>query len=121
MFHYDKLLINQRIEYSYYCDHWLYTNPREPVNWRYYKFPSTFVGPYPVARAIEYLYSTSPQHKNLIGDNTLYISKEYNHEIVDSLIQAERLRFRQKHGVEDSTTLFYALPGTNQNFWKCYR
>lgn len=114
MMHYDKLLINQRFEFSTYVDHWLYTVPKDPMNWRYYKFPSTYVGIWSVARAIEYLYKSSPKHQHLVSDNTLLISGEFNYMIMETLIQNERQKFRQQNNIEESVNLFYTLPGNSK-------
>jgi len=111
LFHYDRQIFNQRIEFSAYVDYWLHTNPRPPVNWRYYKFPSTYVGNWCVARALAYLYKTNPKTENLASENTLYVSKDYNHEIVENLIAAERVRFRKKFNIDEGATVFYTLPG----------
>jgi hypothetical protein len=111
LFHYDRQIFNQRIEFSAYVDYWLHTNPREPVNWRYYKFPSTYVGNWSVARALAYLYKTNPKTENLASENTLYVSKDYNHEVVENLVAAERVRFRKKFNIDEGATVFYTLPG----------
>lgn len=52
---YTNLIINQRHEFTDFQDHILYTCPKEPVNWKYFKFPSTFVGVDGVNRAYKYI------------------------------------------------------------------
>jgi ABC-type oligopeptide transport system substrate-binding subunit len=111
MIHYDNLIINQRVEFEAYCDYWLYSLPKEPVNWAYYKFPSTYVGNYAAGRALEYLYKASPHARHLAQKNTILINKEYNTAILDSLLEEERTRFRQKNGISEDATVFYGLPG----------
>lgn len=44
MLYYDKLNIHQKYEFKEYLDHFLYTLPVDPINWRNYKFPGTHVG-----------------------------------------------------------------------------
>jgi len=112
MMHFDKLIINQRFEFSTYVDHWFYTVPKPTINWRYYTFPSTYVGIWSVARAIEYLYKKSPKHQHLVSDKTLLISGEFNYMIMETLLQNERQAFRKQHSIDEGVTLFYGLPGT---------
>jgi len=112
--HYDNLIINQRQEFEEFCDYWLYTVPREPINWAGYKFPSTYVGSYGASRAVQYLYRSSPRTRHLVDENSVLICKEYNAAIIDSLIEEERARFRQAHNLSEETTLFYTLPGNTE-------
>jgi lipid A disaccharide synthetase len=114
LIHYDNLIINQRQEFEEFCDYWLYTVPREPINWAGYKFPSTYVGSYGASRAVQYLYRSSPRTKHLVDENSVMICKEYNAAIIDSLIEEERARFRQANGLSEETTLFYTLPGNTE-------
>lgn len=111
MIHYDNLIINQRVEFEEYCDYWLYSVPKEPVNWGYYKFPSTYVGSYAAGDALAYLYKASTNARHLVDKNTILISKEYNTPIMDSLLEEERARFRSKNGIDEGATVFYGLPG----------
>jgi len=39
------------------------------------------------------------------------ISKKYNTEVLDTLLEEERLRFREKNGISNEATVFYGLPG----------
>ena len=114
MMHYDKLVINQAFQYQEYLDHIFYTIPLQPQNWQNFTFPSTYVGSWSAAKAIEYLYSTSSKHKNLIKDNTILISKEYNSQILEELITEERIRFRETQKIGDSTNVFYICPGNKR-------
>lgn len=57
-------------------DHCVHTNPREAVNWQYYQFPGVFRGDQGLYNAYKYLYSTSPNHKNLAANNKIYISEK---------------------------------------------
>jgi len=112
--HYDGLIINQRQEFEEFCDYWLYTVPREPVNWGNYKFPSTYIGSYAAGRALEYLFRSSTSTRHLVEENTILINKEYHNTIVDSLVEEERARFRQTNGLSEETTVFYTLPGNTE-------
>ena len=110
--HFDKLVVNQAFNYQEYLDHIFYTIPIEPVNWQNFKFPSTYVGSWTAARAIEYLYNTSSKHKNLIkDDNTILISREYNSQILEELITEERIKFREAQKIGDTINVFYVCPG----------
>merc|ERR1719378_1131444 len=44
MFYLDKMIYNASHDQEGFCDHQFYTIPKEPVNWQYYRFPSTFIG-----------------------------------------------------------------------------
>lgn len=114
MIHYDNLIINQRVEFQDFCDYWLYSLPKDPINWGYYKFPSTYVGNYAAGDAIRYLYSQSAHAKHLLDKETILISKEYNSSILDSLLEEERARFRQKNNLDEGATVFYGLPGNTE-------
>jgi len=114
LIHYGNLIINQRQEFEDFCDYWLYTVPKEPVNWFYYKFPSTYVGSFGAGRAIEYLYRASEKTKHLVDENSIMISKKYNTEIMDTLLEEERLRFRENNGLSNEATVFYGLPGNTE-------
>ena len=111
LIHYDHLIINERKEFEEFCDYWLYTVPKESVNWFYYKFPSSYVGSFGAGRAYEYLYKSSDKTKNLVDENSIMISKKYNTEVLDTLLEEERLRFREKNGISNEATVFYGLPG----------
>lgn len=112
--HYDQLIINQRQEFEAYCDYWLYTVPKDPVNWFYYKFPSTYVGSFGAGRALEYLYRASEKTRRLVSESGVLISKKYNTEVTDTVLEEERLRFREKNSISNDATVFYGLPGNTE-------
>lgn len=114
-FHSDKLVINQTKDTEDFLDHFFYSIPREPLNWQYYKFPSTAVGVDGVYRAFRYLYSQSPEFQSCINsDNTILLSRKHNREIMETLIEQERLRFRAKHKIPETQTLIFCAPGNRE-------
>jgi len=111
MLHYDKLVINQKLRYTDYLDHLFYTIPLEPENWQYYKFPSTFVGNWAVGRSLEWLYRNSDKYKNMVKDDSILVSKEFNSQIIEELVSNQRVKFREASKLDDSVNVFYACPG----------
>lgn len=121
-FHSDKLVINQTKDTEDFLDHFFYSIPREPLNWQYYKFPSTAVGVDGVYRAFRYLYSQSPEFQSCINsDNTILLSRKHNREIMETLIEQERLRFRAKHKIPETQTLIFCAPGSKNIFFFLFR
>lgn len=105
------MIIDQRVNFKWYQDHILYTLPREPVNYCYFKFPSTYIGVEGVGRAYKFLYETSEKYKGFVKENSILISHRNHREIMEELIINERSRFRKKHGIDDSATVFFLGPG----------
>eukprot|EP01017_Pseudomicrothorax_dubius_P040117 TRINITY_DN6235_c0_g1_i1.p1 TRINITY_DN6235_c0_g1~~TRINITY_DN6235_c0_g1_i1.p1 ORF type:complete len:520 (-),score=148.07 TRINITY_DN6235_c0_g1_i1:513-2072(-) len=111
MFYYDRLVIHQKKAYEDYLDHFLYTIPREPINWEYYKFPSTYVGSYAAGRVVDYLYRNSEKLRPFAQDNKIYIAKESHAQVIENLVNQERSRFREKRGIHETATVIYANLG----------
>lgn len=109
--YYDSLVMNMNRSTQEWLDHMFYTVPRDPVNWQKFKFPSTYVGKWPAQKALAYLYRTSPEYEKLVKENTIFLNEEYNQEIVEGLVHEEGLRFRKKHQLSDTATVFFTLPG----------
>lgn len=107
----NNMLIDQRHEFKAFQDHIIYTLPKEPVNWNYFKFPSTFVGVEGVANAYAFLYRTSTKYQSLVKKNSIFISHQYHKDIMEELISKERIRFREKHEINESATVFFVSPG----------
>lgn len=95
-------------------DHVVYNCPLKSMNWQYYHFPSTFRGSQGLFNAYKYLYSTSESHRLLANDNKIYLSEKHNQLLMEDLISQERSKFRQKHGLDESTTVFFLSPGSNE-------
>jgi len=109
--YYDSLVMNMNRSTQEWLDHMFYTVPREPVNWQKFKFPSTYVGKWVAARALAYLYRNSPDYQNFLKENTFYLNETYNQEIVEGLITEEGRKFRSKHQLADTATIFFTMPG----------
>jgi lipid A disaccharide synthetase len=107
----NNMLIDQRNEYRQFQDHILYSLPIEPVNWRYFKFPSTFVGVEGIAKAYRFLYQTSQKYQGFAKENSILISHQYHKDIMEELIEKEKVKFREKNGISESATVFYLAPG----------
>ena len=111
----NSMLIDQRHEFKEFQDHILYSLPIDPVNWRYFKFPSTFVGVEGIAKAYRFLYQTSQKYKGFAKENSILISHQYHKDIMEELIAKERVRFREKNGIGEAATVFFLAPG--KIFW----
>ncbi len=107
------MMIEQLHKFKDYQDHILYTLPKEPVNWKYFKFPSTYIGVEGVAKAYKFLYQTSEKYQGFAKENSILISHQYHKDIMEELIAKERMRFREKNGISESATVFFIGPGEN--------
>ena len=54
-----------------------------------------------VFKAVLYLYKTHPELEKYISDNSLFISKEYHQEIIENLINDQRAKLREAHGITE--------------------
>lgn len=107
----NNMIIDQRHAFKSFQDHILYTLPREPVNWQYFKFPSTYIGVEGVAKAYKFLYGTSEKYQGYVKENSILISHRFHRDIAEQLISQERARFREKHAINESATVFFLGPG----------
>ena len=107
----NNMLIDQRNQFKEYQDHILYTLPKEPVNWKYFKFPSTYIGVEGIAKAYRFLYQTSEKYLGYVKENSILISHRFHKDIMEELIAKERVRFREKNGISESATVFFIAPG----------
>jgi lipid A disaccharide synthetase len=110
-FHYDKMHIHQKKEYEWYLDHFFYTLPIPAVNWEQYTFPSTYIGSNTVNSFYRFLYSRSAKFKDLVKENTIFISKEFNSRLIEGLVNEERSRFRDSFKIPDTNTVIYVHLG----------
>lgn len=100
----DKTVINQENSFKDYVDHYLYSLPMEPVNWQYFKFPSTFVGNQGAYQALHWL-SASP---------TLFLAKEYHMETAEEKVQHVRRTFRDNQNISEEQTLVFVGAGNTK-------
>lgn len=113
MVYYDRFVHHQQQQHELYLDHVLYTIPKEPVNWQYYKFPSTFVGSQGIYDAYKFLYQSSPRHANLADENGIWVNLEFNNLLMENLITENRSNFRKVHNIGETVTLMFASPGSD--------
>lgn len=112
--HFNNLLqLFSQTEKEQWLDHLFYTNPRPAVNPQNYKFPSTFIGNQGLYNAVRYLYSSSSRHSQLVDDRGLWLDPTYHPLILENLTLEEGLRFRQKHKIDETATVFFASPGSS--------
>lgn len=109
---YDSLIINQIRVSQKYLDHVFYTTPKAAVNWRYYTFPSTYVGKFGAAKALAHLYKNSSEHKHLLKEHTLLVSELNNQQVIEHLLKEESQRFRSANDLSDTATVIFTMPGT---------
>jgi hypothetical protein len=74
----EKFIHNQRSEFKIYLDHFFYTVPKMPVNWREYIFPSTNIGQEGVYQVYKYLYSKDNTFQKFVKEDSIYLSQD-NH------------------------------------------
>jgi len=118
VFFFNNLNVSWVIEDEAWMDHCVHTNPMQnvnfPMNFGYYHFPGVFRGDQGLFNAYKYLYSTSPNHKNLAANNKIYLSEKHNSLLMEELIHAERERFRTQYQIDQTTTLFFVSPGSQE-------
>jgi hypothetical protein len=108
----ERFSHNQRSEFKTYLDHFLYTVPTKPVNWRYFTFPSTSVGQEGVYQAYRYLYEKNEYYKSYyLKPDSIQISAENHQEVIDALVSEQRSVFREKHGLTEDHQVFFLAPG----------
>ena len=108
---YDSLIIHQLRWHQQFLDHLFYTTPLDAANWRDYVFPSTYIGKWGAARTLAYLYRNSDEYKQLVRDDSLYISEMFNQQVIENLIGEESHKYRNKHNINDTATIIFAMPG----------
>lgn len=113
MVYYDKFVHQLVKEHERVFDHMLYTIPKEPVNWQYYKFPSTFIGSQGIYDAYSYLYQSSERHAQLVDQSGIWINMEFNNLLMENLIAENRTRFRREHQIDETVTMMFASPGSD--------
>lgn len=113
MIHFDRFIHQNQTEHKKYLDHILYTIPKEPVNWQYFKFPSTYVGSQGVYDAYSWLYRTSSKHTGLVDDNGIWLNLEFNSLLMENLIAEQRTIFRKAHNIGETQTVMFASPGSD--------
>jgi hypothetical protein len=77
----------------------------QPVNWQYFKFPSSFVGKEGAYQAIKYLTG---------GHNNLMLPKEYHMEVIETKVQQIKTLFRQEHNIKEEETLVFIGAGNTK-------
>lgn len=110
-FHLGRSHSMLRHEFKDYLDHHFSVIPRPAVNYQYFQFPNTVVGSEGIGRAWQYLYQASPKFKSFAGENHIFLSQEFNKDIIESLVAEERQRFRRKNNITETRTVILLAPG----------
>ena len=111
----EKYHHNQRHEFKVYLDHFLYTVPKEPVNWRYFTFPSTNVGQQGVYEAYRFLYQDNEFFRNWVSEDSIHVSDNNHQEIVEQLVQQQRNKLREQNQLTEDHQVFFLAPGNAGN------
>jgi hypothetical protein len=61
------------------------------------------------------LYSKSDETKNLVQDDSLYVSRRYFASQTEKIISKVKKEFREKHGIDEDGTLIFLAPGNDEN------
>ncbi len=76
-----------------------------------FQFPGEYCGQYGVYEAVRHLMSRSAEHKHLLKDDSMYISRNHFASEMEKIIGKERSVWRAEKGIpEDATVVFFA-PG----------
>ena len=114
MFYYDKLMYGQNVEHEYYLDHYFYTTPFRPANRQRYTAPSTFTGIQAIYDVYEFLYKQNDKYKGYVDQKGIFLNQEFNSIVMEELILQSRAQWREKHNVQESATLFFVSPGSDE-------
>ena len=76
----------QRHEFKIYLDHFLYTVPKQPVNWKNFVFPSTCVGQQGVYDAYRFLAQRNEFFSNWVQEDSISLGEQGHQEIMEQLI-----------------------------------
>jgi hypothetical protein len=118
VFYFNNLNVTSRIEDEHFMDHCVHTCPYNPTNWNYYQFPSIFRGEQGLFNAYKYLYVTSENHRGLVNNNRIYLFEKDAQSEIEELVFSERMNWRKNNAVEDSTTVFFVSPGSEDSEMK---
>jgi len=112
--HLGRFINRYKVEHTNIIDHVLYTIPIEPSNWNKFKMPSTYIGQDSFYRAYKFLISRSPEGKELLEeDGSIWMHRTHFYSELEPFIAAERARFRAKHNINETETVFLFSPGSN--------
>jgi len=115
MMFFNQMNVNYIMEDEKFMDHVFYSCPLQVPNWKYYTFPSTFMGSQGLYDVYKYLYQNSERHKGLVSGNKIYLNEENNQLLMEELIFQERTKFRKANGIDESTTVFFISPGNEES------
>jgi len=118
VFFFNNLNVQYPIEDEHFMDHCVHTSPYNPGNWQYYQFPSIYRGQQGLFNAYKYLYGTSENHRGLVNNNRIYLFEENPQAEIEELVFQERINWRKNNGVEDSTSVFFVSPGSEESEMK---
>ncbi|CAD8106370.1 unnamed protein product [Paramecium primaurelia] len=97
-----------------YVDHWFTRTPMKQSNWEKFTFPHTQVGPDGLYRAFRHLLSNSPQYKDLVQNDTIYLPGGEFFRFDDFLadrVNEQRKKYRQQQNIGDQELLIFVAGG----------
>jgi len=113
--HFDRFVHNLDSSFENKYDHLIYTVPKPRKDWNDYVFPSTYIGQTGVADAWSFLYSRSDKYKHLLTDSSIFIRKEFQHELISELVAEERRRYRETNNIDDTKNLIFISAGNKKS------
>lgn len=87
-----------------------YTLALQQINWRYYTFPSYYIGQYGAYDALRFVFSNGGLN-HLVKDHSIIISRENSLYDIETAKTKVGDNFREKYNIQKNATVIFFAPG----------
>lgn len=113
--YYNRFIRDLRQWDEQYIDYMHYTIPKRTPTPGEYFFPGKYVGQFGVYDAVRHLMKSDPAQKHLVHDFSIQLNNKWFAGDLDVAIQKVRANFRNKHQIDDDSTVIFFAPGNEKN------
>lgn len=113
--YYNRFVKDLRRYHEHIFDYMHFTIPKVTALAGGYRFPAQFVGQHGVYDTLRHLLKSDPEQSAYVGKNTISLSEKHFAADIDRSIQKVRSTFREKHNIDEDTTVIFFSPGNEEN------